>query len=166
VPTSGGLDARRPDRRDQRGGSSLFSRPARTRAGLVVIDPIVGFLDAGIAVSSDQGVRRALFPLAELAEKHGCAVLLVRHLGKSGGTRSVYRGGGSTGLLGACRSGWLIARNPQQPERRVLAQVMNNLAAPHLGLVCWSPRWRLGLVCRSPRWRLGLVCGSSRPGEY
>jgi hypothetical protein len=106
----------------------------RTRARLVVIDPIVAFLAPTVFDSSDQSVRRALAPLAWLAEKHACAVLLVRHLNKRGGGRSVYRGGGSIGFLGACRSGWLIARDPHAPERCVLAQVKNNLAPPQPSL--------------------------------
>jgi hypothetical protein len=121
---------------DEAGGPLRFPAHAdvldealtRTRARLVVIDPIVAFLEPSIFDSSDQSVRRALFPLARLADKHACAVLLVRHLNKRGGSRSVYRGGGSIGYLGACRSGWLIARDPLQPERCVLAQVKNNLA--------------------------------------
>jgi AAA domain len=101
---------------------------SRTRARLVLIDPIVAFLAPTILDSSDQSVRRALFPLARLAEKHACAILLVRHLNKRGSGRSVYRGNGSIGFLGACRSGWLIARDPHDPARCVFAQVKNNLA--------------------------------------
>jgi hypothetical protein len=100
----------------------------QTRAQLVVIDPIMAFLAPSVLESSDQSIRRALFPLARLAEKHACAILLVRHLNKRGGSRSIYRGGGSIGILGACRSGWLIARDALQPDRCVLAQVKNNLA--------------------------------------
>ena len=88
----------------------------------------MAFLEPSIFDGSDQSVRRALLPLALLAEKHACAILLVRHLNKRGGGRSLYRGGGSIGFLGACRSGWLIARDPLQPQRCVLAQVKNNLA--------------------------------------
>jgi hypothetical protein len=106
----------------------------RTAARLVIIDPVVAFLGSGAPSSSDQGVRRALFPLSQLAAKCGCAVVLVRHLSKRGG-RSLYRGFGSIGFLGACRSGWLVAADPQAPTRRVLAQVKNNLAPvqPSLG---------------------------------
>jgi hypothetical protein len=100
----------------------------RTCARLVVIDPIMAFLEPGVFDSSDRSVRGALRPLARVAEKHACAVLLVRHLNKRGGGRSLYRGGGSIGFLGACRSGWLIARDPLLPQRCVLAQVKNNLA--------------------------------------
>jgi len=39
----------------------------RTDARLVVIDPVMAFLDQSIMVNSDQSVRRALAPLARLA---------------------------------------------------------------------------------------------------
>jgi hypothetical protein len=107
---------------------------AGTGARLVVIDPVLTFLGPGVNTSSDQGVRWALAPLARLAERRGCAVLLVRHLNKSGGSRSLYRGLGSIGLVGACRTAWLIADDPRAPGRRVLAPMKNNLAAPQPAL--------------------------------
>jgi hypothetical protein len=105
-----------------------------TGARLVVIDPIVAFLERTIFIGSDQSVRRALRPLARLAEKHQAVILLVRHLNKRHGSCSIYRGGGSIGFLGACRSGWLVAREPGNSQRRILAQVKNNLAAPQPSL--------------------------------
>jgi hypothetical protein len=125
-----------PQGRDEAGGPLYFPRQlplleemlTQTQARLVVIDPIIAFLDPGLIDSSDQNVRRALSPLAHLATRRGCAVLMIRHLNKSGGGRSLYRGAGSIGFLGVCRSGWLIARNPEQPTQCVLAQVKNNLA--------------------------------------
>jgi hypothetical protein len=101
---------------------------ARVSARLLVIDPIMAFLDRSILSGSDQSVRRALLPLADLAEQHGWAALLVRHLNKSPGRQAIYRGAGSIGFLAACRCGWLVARDPHNPDRRVLAQVKNNLA--------------------------------------
>jgi hypothetical protein len=101
---------------------------------LLVIDPIMAFLDETICTANDQSVRQALSPLAALAESTGCAIVLVRHLNKAGGARAVYRGGGSIGIIGACRSAWLIARYPGDEHRRVLAQIKNNLAAPQPSL--------------------------------
>jgi hypothetical protein len=106
----------------------------RTRALLVVLDPVVAFLDGSVCCNSDQGVRRALLPLVALAERHHCVVLLIRHLNKLAGGRALYRGGGSIGFLGVCRSGWLVGRDPGEPDRRVLAQVKNNLAPPQPSL--------------------------------
>jgi AAA domain len=100
----------------------------QTKARLVVIDPVMAFLAAGVNTASDLAMRRTLWPLAQLAELHCCAVLLVRHLNKSGGRRALYRGLGSIGLVAACRSAWLAAADPRAEGHGVLAQVKNNLA--------------------------------------
>jgi putative DNA primase/helicase len=110
---------------------------AARQARLLVIDPLVAFLERQVNINDDASIRRALYRLALIADKHACAMLLVRHLNKRAGQRSIYRGGGSIGLLGASRSGWLVARDPEVPERRVLAEVKNNLgpAQPSLAFL-------------------------------
>jgi putative DNA primase/helicase len=102
---------------------------ARVRPRLLVVDPVLPFLGPGVNVAGDVSVRRALSPLADLAARHACAVLLIRHLNKSDRGPALYRGLGSIGLVGACRSAWLVAERPEAPGQRVLAQVKNNLAA-------------------------------------
>ncbi len=94
----------------------------------LVIDPIMAFLSSRVVTASDQSVREALFPLVLLAEKHGCVILLVRHLNKSGGSRSLYRGGGSIAFQGLCRAAWLAARDPLDTGSCVFANVKNNYA--------------------------------------
>jgi hypothetical protein len=106
----------------------------RCQAALVVIDPIMVFLDDTVVSSNDQSVRQALSPLSNVAERTSAAVVLVRHLNKTGGAKAVYRGGGSIGIIGACRSAWLIARHPSDEHQRVLAQIKNNLAKPQPSL--------------------------------
>jgi len=87
---------------------------------LVVIDPIFDFLTSN--AQSEFGVRRALHPLNAMAERRGCAVLLLRHLTKSGNRNPLYRGTGSIGLIATVRQGWIVAADPANPERRILAQ--------------------------------------------
>jgi hypothetical protein len=99
-----------------------------TGARFAVLDPIMAFLDNTVGANDDQSVRRALAPLAQLADHHRCAVEMVRHLNKRGGTRALYRGGGSIGLIASCRTAWLVGRDPHARGRRILAQVKNNLA--------------------------------------
>jgi hypothetical protein len=130
--------------RGDRSGTAIIGLPSdiraldaaleRTRAKLVIIDPIVAFLDPVVQVGNDSSVRRALVPLADLAEQHQCAMILVRHLNKTGGHHAMYRGGGSIGFLAACRSGWLVGVLPRQPHQRVLAVIKNNLAPPQPSL--------------------------------
>jgi RecA-family ATPase len=105
-----------------------------TDARLLILDPIMAFLDLSILSASDQSVRRALWPLTDLGERYRCTPFLIRHLNKRSGGRAVYRGGGSIGFLAACRSAWLAARDPTDPGRCVLAQVKNNLAPPQPSL--------------------------------
>jgi hypothetical protein len=109
----------------------LDAAVAATGARLVVIDPIMAFLEPAVATGSDHAVRRSLAPLAQLAERRECTILLVRHLTKAGGRRCIYRGTGSIGLIAACRAAWLAARDPDDSGCCVLAQVNNNLAPPH-----------------------------------
>jgi hypothetical protein len=102
----------------------------RVGAVLVVIDPLMAFFGADIDSYKDQNVRRALAALASLGERTGAAIVIIRHLNKSGGKTPIYRGGGSIGIIGAARSGMMIGEDPDDENRRVLAPVKSNLAAP------------------------------------
>jgi hypothetical protein len=99
---------------------------ASTRAKLVLLDPLMAFLDPTINVGSDVSVRQALTPVADLAERHGCAIVLIRHLNKRGG-RALYRGLASIGFTALCRVAWFVGPDPKAPNRYVLAQAKNNL---------------------------------------
>jgi hypothetical protein len=100
----------------------------RVEAKLVIVDPLMAFLPKKIDAHKDQDVRRALAPFASMAERTGVALQVVRHLSKSEGSSPIYRGGGSIGIIGAARMGALVAKDPKDEERRVLAPTKNNLA--------------------------------------
>jgi hypothetical protein len=105
-------------------------------ARLVVIDPIMAYLDGRIDSRQDQDVRGALRLVSELAEQERVACLVVRHLRKTAaGGNALYRGSGSIAFLGAARVGLLAARDPSNDRACVVAQTKNNLAAlaPTLG---------------------------------
>ncbi len=92
---------------------------------LVIIDPLVAYV--GKADTHKAGeVRGILAPLAALAEKHGCAVVGVRHLNKSN-MKALYRGQASIDFLAACRSAFLIGEKPANPEERVICHLKSNL---------------------------------------
>jgi AAA domain len=99
-------------------------------ADLVTIDPLVGFLGSEIDSHRDQDVRRVLAALATLAQWTGAAVVAIRHLNKNVGGNALYRGGGSIGFIAAARSGLLVAKDPEDEARRVLALQKSNLARP------------------------------------
>jgi RecA-family ATPase len=93
----------------------------------------MAMLDAATA-ASDPRVRRLLRALERLAAKHGCAIVLVRHLNKGSGRPALYRGTGLLAFTAVCRLGWLVARDPADPSRRVLAEMASNLAPPQPSL--------------------------------
>ncbi|MEU5215965.1 AAA family ATPase [Streptomyces sp. NPDC020807] len=96
---------------------------------MVVVDPLMAFL-AGVDSHNDQSVRRALHPIAKLAETTGAAFVVIRHLNKSAGGKAMCRGGGSIGIIGAARAGYLIAPDPDDAggPRRLMASVKVNVA--------------------------------------
>jgi AAA domain len=98
-------------------------------ARLVTIDPLMAFLAGTVQASRDQDVRRVLHPVKELAEHTGAAFLVVRHLRKAATETAVQRGGGSIGIIGAARVGLMVARDPADPDRRILAVTKSNVGA-------------------------------------
>jgi hypothetical protein len=95
-------------------------------AALVVIDPLMAFLSSHIDSHKDQDVRKVLAPLGYMASRTGAAVVVVRHMNKGQGS-ALYRGSGSIGIVGAARAGLLVAPDPDDEGRRVLAVSKSNL---------------------------------------
>lgn len=107
----------------------LAATVKEAKASLVIIDPITAYLGEQVNTHNDASVRRALGPLKELAEATGAAVVMVRHLNKSGEGKALYRGGGSIAFSGAARSGLMVDAIPDDSEGWcALAQVKVNLA--------------------------------------
>jgi putative DNA primase/helicase len=125
---------------------------ADTGAKLVVIDPVVAYLDERRDSHRDQDVRGALHPLKELAQAQNATVLLVRHLNKSVGANPLYRGGGSIGWVGTARAGLLVAKHPEDESLRVLAAVKMNLAEMPPSLVFRVVGWELDSRISCVKW--------------
>jgi putative DNA primase/helicase len=99
------------------------------RPRLVILDPIVAYLGAKTDAYRANEVRAILAPLARLADRHGCAMLAVRHLNKSRGTRSIYAGQGSIDFTAAARSVLLAGCGADDDAERALVHIKSNLAA-------------------------------------
>jgi hypothetical protein len=107
---------------------------------LVVVDPLMAYLDGNISSFKDQDVRRCMHRLTLLAHKTGAAILVIRHLNKLVGGPALYRGGGSIGIIGAVRSALLVGRDPTDSSRCVLASNKSNLGpAPKSRLYTMTP---------------------------
>jgi hypothetical protein len=59
---------------------------------------------------------------------------LLRNLNKDQGQKAAYRGAASIAFTAVCRSAYVVAPDPQAPERRILAEQKNNLAPPQPSL--------------------------------
>lgn len=96
-------------------------------ARLVIVDPLVGYLGPA-DFHRDQDVRRVLRALGGLAARRRCSVVVVRHLNKDQSKSLIYRGGGSIGVIGAVRTGLLMAKHPTEKNELVVAVSKSNLA--------------------------------------
>lgn len=95
---------------------------------LLIIDPLAAYLGGKVDSWKDHDVRRALAPLAKMAEDTHCAVIVVRHLTKASNGAAITAGGGSIGIIGQARCAMLVAADPENPNEIVLAVVKSNLA--------------------------------------
>ena len=73
-------------------------------------------------------VRPIFRRLAEVAERTGCAVILIGHLNKAAGGQSAYRGLGSIDFRAAARSVLLIGRVKREPNVRVIIHDKSSIA--------------------------------------
>ncbi len=99
---------------------------------LIVIDPVSAYLGR-VDSHKNSEVRAALSPLSDMAEKLNVAVIAVTHLNKGGGS-AMYRSIGSIAFTAAARSAWVVTKDRDDPDRRLVLQVKNNLARDREGM--------------------------------
>jgi len=130
-------------RRGVRGFNLQHDMPALEAAidatdgcSLIIIDPVTAFM--GKARGNDNvEVRGCLAPLAALAADTGVAIVLVSHLNKPGAaaaTTAMHRVIGSIAFSAAARATWLVCRDEEQPQRRLMLPIKANLTADQTGL--------------------------------
>lgn len=100
---------------------------------LVVVDPVSAYLD-GTDSHTNADVRALLAPLAELAARHQAAIVAVSHLNKGGQQSALYRVTGSLAFVAAARAVYAVLKDPQDPQRRLILPVKNNLAPDNAGV--------------------------------
>ncbi|MCP9490363.1 MAG: AAA family ATPase [Solirubrobacteraceae bacterium MAG38_C4-C5] len=98
---------------------------------MLVVDPIGAFLAQSTDTHRDASVRRALAPLAAMAERLDLVVVVVAHLTKDESGRLINRVSGAGAFVNAARSVLAMARDPGDPDgeqgtERVLLHVGSN----------------------------------------
>lgn len=97
-------------------------------AKLMILDPIQGYIGEKTDINRANEVRSVLRRIADVAERTGCAVVLIGHLNKAQGMSSAYRGLGSIDFRATARSVLLIGRMRNEPNVRVIIHDKSSLA--------------------------------------
>lgn len=100
----------------------------QTDAKLVIIDPIQAFLGANVDMNRANEVRPLLRKIADVAQRTGCAIVLIGHLNKASGQQSGYRNLGSIDFRAASRSVLVVGKSKDDPNIRVMAHDKSSLA--------------------------------------
>lgn len=100
----------------------------QTKARMVVLDPIQGFLGTDVDMHRANEIRPLMKRMAVLAEKCHCAIILIGHMNKNSNGKSSYRGLGSIDFQAAARSVLIVGRLKDEPETRVMCHVKSSLA--------------------------------------
>src|SRR5262245_55840965 len=93
---------------------------------LVILDPLSAFFSGKTDTHKDASVRSVLSKLSAVATATGAAIVVVRHLNKLIGGPAMYRGGGSIGIIGGARAAFLVAKDPDDADARLMAMVKSN----------------------------------------
>lgn len=101
---------------------------------LVVVDPIGSYLGGGTDSFRDNEVRSVLAPVAKLAERYGCAVLVVSHRRKGNAGSADDAIMGSRAFTGIARTVWHLTQDKEDESRRLFLAGKNNLAKAQTGL--------------------------------
>ena len=103
-------------------------------AKLVIIDPIQAYLGADVDMNRANEVRPIFMRLGQVAQRTGCAILLIGHLNKAAGMQSLQRGLGSIDIAAAVRSVMFIGKLKHDPTMRILTHEKSSLAPPGASL--------------------------------
>ena len=115
---------------DERIEKAIIENNAR----LVIIDPIQAYLGADVDMNRANEVRPIFMRLGQVAQRTGCAILLIGHLNKAAGMQSLQRGLGSIDIAAAVRSVMFIGKLKHVPTMRILTHEKSSLAPPGASL--------------------------------
>ena len=115
---------------DERIEKAIIENNAR----LVIIDPIQAYLGADVDMNRANEVRPIFMRLGQVAQRTGCAILLIGHLNKAAGMQSLQRGLGSIDIAAAVRSVMFIGKLKHDPTMRILTHEKSSLAPPGVSL--------------------------------
>jgi len=98
-------------------------------ARMIAFDPVMSCLTGLTNPNSDKDVRQALTPINDVLVRTGCAGVMLRHFNKSDKvSNALYRGMASIAFGALARTGFAVAKDPDEAGGFVLAPTKNNIA--------------------------------------
>ena len=99
-----------------------------TGARLIILDPIQGYIGEDVDINRANEIRTVLKKVSSVADRTGCAIVMVGHLNKAKGASSQYRGLDSIDFRAAARSVLLVGRLRKEPNVRIIVHDKSSLA--------------------------------------
>ena len=84
---------------------------------LVILDPILAFLDGLEDETSDAKVRAAMKPIADVAQRNGASIIALKHVNKTQGRAVMNRVGGSRAYTALVRQVLFAVKDPESEDR-------------------------------------------------
>ncbi len=104
-------------------------------AKLLIIDPIQAYLGADVDMHRANEIRPIMHHLSVVAERTGCAIILIGHMNKDDKKSSpLSKGLGSIDIVASARSVLLLGRNPKNENIRAVIPIKSSLAPEAKGI--------------------------------
>jgi hypothetical protein len=102
---------------------------------MIIIDPVTAYMGKPGKLDSYRvtDVRAMFEPLQDMAARCRAAVIGINHLSKGGSAEALMRFLGSVGMVATSRASYLVARDKENPERRLFLPAKNNLGDDRTG---------------------------------
>ena len=160
VTTSEGVDTGLVLPRDL---TALENEVAASSAAMVLLDPLMSRLDAGLDTHRDSEVRLALEPLVALADRTGAAVLGIIHVNKSSNTDALTTVMASKAFVAVARSVLFVMVDPDDDDVRLLGQPKNNLGITDAATLTFTiASEKVADTPEGPVWTGKVVWGEGR----
>jgi len=119
----------------QRNITSVQRLMRKKEVGVFLLDPIVNFIGEG-DTHKDGDIRRALAPIAKVAEEENCAILGIAHLNKGESANALNRITGTKAWSAVARSVLFLGAEAQDEDTRHLVHVKANMSRKGPSLSC------------------------------
>lgn len=114
---------------DEKGFKLLEERIEKRQPKMVLFDPLFAYVGSRTNINSDNKVREITNRLAELAHRHRCSIVALRHLSKAEQRNAKLAGASSTAWTAAARSVLLFGHESGDEQSRGFVHTKHNLSA-------------------------------------